>query len=230
MNDKIVAGVDACPGGWVSFQVNTVSRATDVRILNLPALLRVGSSELVAVAIDIPIGLLDGPRACDRAARKVLGPVRGCSVLSSPSRAALSAKNYRQACQANQQRTGRMLSRQSWCIGPKIKEIDEAISPSTQEWVSEVHPEVCFWAMNGKKPMTHRKKRSEGQAERLNLVRRFFPAIEEHTLRRPVHVGIDDLLDAAAGAWTALRIHQGTALSICTPEQDARGLEVTIRY
>jgi predicted RNase H-like nuclease len=65
-------------------------------------------------------------------------------VFSSPCRAALLAKDYRQACEANQPRTGRKLSRQSWCICPKIKEVDDAISPSTQEWASEVHPEVSF--------------------------------------------------------------------------------------
>ena len=230
MSDVLVAGVDGCPGGWVSFEVNVASRKTDIRILCLPALLRGRPPQLAALAIDIPIGLLDGPRACDRAARKLLGPVRGCSVFSSPCRVALRAEDYRQACEANRQRTGRMLSRQSWCIGPKIKEVDDAISPSTQEWASEVHPEVCFWAMNGYRPMAFGKKSREGIVERLAILSTVFPSIESHLTRRPDRVGTDDLLDAAAAAWSALRIYGGVAQSVCAPERDARGLEVTIRY
>jgi predicted RNase H-like nuclease len=75
-DESFVAGVDGCPGGWVAFRVSLDSRATDVEIVDLPAILRDRPRGLAALAIDIPIGLLDGPRACDRAARKLLGPVR----------------------------------------------------------------------------------------------------------------------------------------------------------
>ena len=68
--------------------------------------------------------------------------------------------------------------------------------------------------MNNCEPMAHRKKSREGQAERLSLLRKFFPAIEDHKLRRPVHVGVDDLLDAAAAAWSALRIYDGVAQGV----------------
>jgi hypothetical protein len=43
-------------------------------------------------------------------------------------------------------------------------------------------------------------------------------------------VGVRGLLDAAAAAWTALRRHRGESSSVCTPERDAQGLEVTICY
>ena len=125
---------------------------------------------------------------------------------------------------------GRGLSRQPWCIGPKIKAVDDAISSTAQDWAFEVHPEVCFWAMNNRIPKAFRKKRKEGKSERRALLSKVFPAIEDHILRRPVHAGIDDLLDAAAAAWTALRIHTGTAECVCPPERDERGLEVAIRY
>ena len=230
MNDKIVAGVDGCSGGWVSFQVNTASQATEVRILDIATLLQNRPLDLALVAVDIPIGLLDGPRACDRAARQLLGPVRGCSVFPAPSRGALQAADYRDACELNRQRTGRRLSRQAWCICPKVKAVDDAVSPGKQQWAFEVHPEVSFWAINNGRPMAHRKKSREGQTERLTLLAKVFPAIEEHVLRRPVHVAVDDLLDAAVAAWSALRICEGTAECVCTPELDERGLEVTIRY
>jgi len=226
----MVAGVDGCPGGWVAFKVNLTSRITDVELVDLPRMLRSQPDGLTVIAIDIPIGLLDGPRACDRAARMLLGPVRGCSVFPSPCRAALKAPGYRLACEINQQLSGRKLSRQAWCIGPKIKAVDDAITPASHDWAFEVHPEVSFCAMNYCRPMPHGKKSREGKAERLELLHTVFPGVSEHLLRRPPHVGVDDLLDAAAAAWSALRIHEGIAQSVSPPELDERGLEVAIRY
>jgi predicted RNase H-like nuclease len=230
MNRSIVAGVDGYPGGWVCFQVDIASRSTDVQLLDLPAALLNRPLGLAAVAIDIPIGLLDGSRSCDRAARKLLGPVRGCSVFSAPCRAALLARDYQEACEMNRQRTGRKLSQQAWCICPKIRVVDHAISTASQQWAFEVHPEVCFWAMNDRIPMAHGKKTQEGKAERLTLLTKHFPAIKDHVLHRPPRVGVDDLIDAAAAAWSALRIYDGTAQCVWQAERDDRGLEVAIRY
>ena len=111
---------------------------------------------LRALAIDIPIGLLagrrvcdnaarTGRRACDNAARKLLGKHRGCSVFSPPCRETLSAVDYSDACHVNQALTGKRISRQAWSIAPRIKAVDDVITPLHQSWVFEVHPEVCFW-------------------------------------------------------------------------------------
>jgi predicted RNase H-like nuclease len=78
--------------------------------------------------------------------------------------------------------------------------------------------------------MMHNKKTKAGVNERLNLLRTVFPDIERHLLNRPPRVGRDDLLDAAAAAWTALRLHKGDALNICNPECDEKGLSVVIWY
>jgi predicted RNase H-like nuclease len=174
---SFVAGVDGCPGGWVAFKVSLGSLDIDVEVVDLPAILRDRPRGLAALAIDIPIGLLDVSRACDRAARKLLGRVRGSSVFPASCRAALEATEYRLACEINQQRSGRKLSKQAWCIGPKIKAADDAITPADQDWAFEVHPEVSFWAMNNCRPITHGKKSREGKAERLELLHRLFPRI-----------------------------------------------------
>lgn len=71
----IVAGVDGCHGGWIAFKVEQPSRATSVEVVDLAGLLRKRSPDLSYLAIDIPIGLLDGSRACDKAARKHTGSV-----------------------------------------------------------------------------------------------------------------------------------------------------------
>jgi predicted RNase H-like nuclease len=225
-----VAGVDGCRAGWIAFKVELPSLVTSVEVIDLPAVLTNRTSDLAFLGIDIPIGLLDGSRACDKAARKLLGQPRGTSVFAAPCRAALVAKAHSEASVVNRQRTGRGLSLQSFHIRPKIKQVDDAIAPECQQWAFEVHPEICFWALNGQRPMAHKKTTPEGKAERISLLAPIFPKIERHLGSRPKGVGKDDLLDAAAAAWTAIRLHRGDALPVCAPERDEKGLAATIYY
>jgi predicted RNase H-like nuclease len=226
----LVAGVDGCRSGWITFKVDLPAHATSVEVVDLPAWLRERPPGLVCVAIDIPIGLLDGPRECDKAARKLLGRPRGSSVFPAPCRAALGAQIYAEASSINRQKTTRGLSQQAWGIATKIKQVDDAIRSECQRWVFEVHPEVCFWALVGQRPMAHGKKTKAGIAERVEVLRSLFPEIEHHLQNRPPSVGKDDLLDAAVAAWTALRAYKGEARRVCEPERDANGLETTIWY
>lgn len=226
-----IAGVDGCRGGWIAFKVDlTAHHATSVEIIDLPSWFRQRPPSLACVGIDIPIGLLDGPRQCDKAARRLLGQPRGTSVFAAPCRGALSSKDHASATATNLRTTGRGLSQQAWGIIPKIKQVDDAITLDSQRWAFEVHPEVCFWVLNQRRPMKHNKKTREGVAERLDLLRRAFPEIERHLAKRPLRVGADDLLDAAAAAWTALRWHRKEAECVCTPEHDKRGLAINIHY
>jgi predicted RNase H-like nuclease len=224
-----VAGIDGYRGGWVSFKVDLASRSTLVELIDLPSILRNKPIDLAILAIDIPVGLLDGSRACDKAARRLLGQPRGTSVFAAACRASLSEKTHA-ASGTNLRITGRGLSQQAWGIAEKIKQVDDAITPECQKWVFEVHPEVCFWILAGERSMAHGKKTKAGVEERLDLLRSVFPDIERHLQNRTPGVGKDDLLDAAAAAWTALRICKGKAQRVCDPERDANGLETTIWY
>ena len=206
------------------------SLVSSVDVVDLAEILRSRPADLACIGIDIPIGLLDCSRACDKAARKLLGQPRGSSVFAAPCRAALSAKNYREANAINLQKAGRGLSQQAWGIAPKIKQVDDAISADCQRWAFEVHPEVCFWALNQCRPMTHNKKAKQGIAERIAVLREVFPEIDKHLSNRPPRVGADDLLDAAAATWTALRWHRSAAECVCAPESDEMGLSATIYY
>jgi predicted RNase H-like nuclease len=225
-----VAGVDGYRGGWVAFKVAMPNHATSIEVVDLPAWLRERPPDLGSLAIDIPIGLLNGSRACDKAARNLLGQQRGTSVFAAPCRSALSAKSHAAATATNLDMTGRGLSQQAWGIAPKIKQVDDAITPDSQRWAFEVHPEVCFWVLNQRRPMKHNKKTKEGAAERLALLRRVFTEIERHLANRPRRVGADDLLDAAVAAWTALRWNHGEAQSACPAERDDKGIETTIYF
>lgn len=227
---EFVAGVDGCRDGWVCFLVDLHSRSTSVQVINLPVWLRNRPPGVACVGIDIPIGLLDGPRACDIAARKLLGARRGSSVFPTPCRVAVRAGSYEKASAANRSTTGRGLSRQAWGIAPKIRQVDDAITSSCQQWAFEVHPEISFWNLNGKNPMRFKKKTKQGKEERLLLLRTPFPGIDLHLESRPHYVGADDLLDAAAAAWTALRYRAGNAESVCNAEHDDKGLAATIYF
>jgi len=78
--------------------------------------------------------------------------------------------------------------------------------------------------------MAYRKKTAQGKADRLGLLNRVFPGMEQHLSRRAQLVAEDDVLDAAAAAWTALNMQDGRAERVCEPEQDENGLAVTIHY
>jgi predicted RNase H-like nuclease len=230
LNKMFVAGIDSCRGGWVAFKVRPASLNISVELFDLRSFLKNKPDDLAILAIDIPIGLLDGSRACDKAARKLLGQPRGTSVFAAPCRESLSAKNHGTASATNLRITGRGLSQQAWGIAPKIKQVDDAIAPDCQKRVFEVHPEVCFWALAGKRPMAHGKKTKAGVEERLELLQTIFQDIECHLQNRPPSVAKDDLLDSAVAAWTALRIHRGEAQRVSEPERDANGLQTTIWY
>jgi predicted RNase H-like nuclease len=133
-------------------EVEVPSLVTSVAVIELPSLLKNRPSDLAYLGIDIPIGLFDGPRACDKAARKFLGWPRRNSVFPASCRAALQATTYAEASIINREKTGRGLSQQAFGIGSKIKQVDDAMTPDCQQWAFEVHPEVCFSALNGQHP------------------------------------------------------------------------------
>jgi predicted RNase H-like nuclease len=70
-----VAGVDGTPGGW-AVVLMAQNRLTVQKVATLSDLVDI-RSDLKVVGVDVPIGLLEnyekGGRACDRAARKLLG-------------------------------------------------------------------------------------------------------------------------------------------------------------
>ena len=78
--------------------------------------------------------------------------------------------------------------------------------------------------------MVNKKKKKSGFNERLDLLSPIFLEIQRHLLNRPSGVAKDDLLDAAAAAWSALRRHGGESSCVCTPERDDEGLSVAIYF
>lgn len=183
------------------------------------------------VAADIPIGLSDiGARDCDLLARRLLRQPRARSVFPAPPRACLAAESYDEACAASLRLTGRKLNLQTWGIMPRIAEVDSVMTPALQGCVVEVHPEVCFWSLGGRRAMRYSKKKPEGRAERLRVLSRHCEEQLGAALDRscrPAGVAMDDVLDALAAALTALAFATGRWRRIPeSPPTDARGLRM----
>ena len=107
------------------------------------------------VCIDIPIGLSsDGFRACDRAARQLLGK-RSSSVFPVPPRLALATLTYEEINLASKAQCGKGVSKQAFYLLPKIREAEALLRSSDSDnfdWL-ETHPELCFSSFNGAVPM-----------------------------------------------------------------------------
>jgi predicted RNase H-like nuclease len=192
------------------------------------------------VAVDMPIGLPErigaGGRAAENAIRPLLG-ARQSSVFSVPSRQAVYAAGYREACRIAQATSDppRKVSKQLFNIAPKIREVDEALRGSSDAArVFEVHPELAFWRLNGERALTEPKKvKSRPYEPGLALRRTLLIAagLVNDAVNTPLPKGAaaDDLLDALACATIARRLFAGTAQPFPDPPScDKFGLPMAI--
>jgi predicted RNase H-like nuclease len=229
-----VAGADGARGGWavVSFEAG---RCRIGKVGRLSEIFDGGLSPKI-VAVDIPIGLLDGfeagGRRCDREARKCLGK-RAASVFPAPVRPVLKVSMYEDACALSREsvENAKAISKQTWAIVPKIREVDDLLRtrPALREIIHEVHPEVCFRELAGA-PMKYSKKKREGQDERKRALRQSFPDLDEILTRgRKEGLASEDIVDAAAACCSALRLAAGEGRSLIEPvPRDRAGLPMTI--
>jgi predicted RNase H-like nuclease len=150
-------------------------------------------------------------------------------VFSVPSRAAVQAADYAEACRIALATSDppRALSRQLFNIMPRIREVDAALraDPAAAARVFESHPELAFCRLNGGVPPPPKKTAEGVAARRLLLVGAGLAAAD----RPPRGAGIDDVLDALACATVARRLHHGEAQSFPDrPPRDAHGLPIAI--
>ncbi|MBI4201651.1 MAG: DUF429 domain-containing protein [Chloroflexi bacterium] len=233
-----LAGVDGCKGGWIVVAADRKLSSLTVGVFPTVSTVLAAYPELHVMAEDIPIGLLDtepGERSCDREARAVL-MARRSSVFPAPRRFLLGVTPYSKANALSKEQAGRGLSAQTYNIMDKVREVDDVVRVTGQGTVREVHPEVCFWAMNRKRPMTHYKKTPQGRLERrlllaTHLEEDLVQASEAQAPRRGI-AGLDDLYDALAALWTARRILEGQSerLPRGLVQRDSLGLAMEINY
>jgi predicted RNase H-like nuclease len=235
-NHAPAAGIDGCRAGWFYVELDATGGSRHGVASSFAGTIgELRRANLVLV--DIPIGLPGAglqARECDMAARQAISP-RGSTIFPAPSRAALDAKDYAAACAANQDETGRRISRQCWNIVPKIREADRYLRRATgHPPIREMHPEVAFWALNGGKPLMTRKKSRVGLEERLAVLERYLPDARavfadcEAAYRRK-DVARDDIVDAMAGAVTGT-LRPALATFPARPARDGAGLPMEIVY
>lgn len=241
MTPRWVVGLDGCRAGWVAAFVSPGHDGVRLRVIEHFTDIFAAPEEPCIVAVDIPIGLPadTGPcgRGPERAVRRLLGD-RQSSVFAVPSRAAIYARDYREACRVALQTSDppKKVSKQLFMIAPKIREVDETLrhAPSLASRVFEVHPEVAFWRLNGNRALSEPKKvKGRPFAPGLALRRRllvqhgFAEAATEEAA--PSGAAIDDLLDALACAAIARRVLARVAVPFPDPPlRDEFGLPIAI--
>lgn len=247
----VLAGVDGCPGGWIAAVEDSgiVRAKTFGRFAELAASL--GDDALIAV--DMPIGLPDhcfGGRGPEQLVRPLLG-ARQSSVFSIPSRDAVHActdaeaaadwYGAHRACCAAARATStppRAVAIQGFGLFRKIRELDAFLraAPGRAERIVEGHPELAFWRLNGRAPLSRPKKvkgvpYGPGFDERAALLAtQGFGADFLAALPSPaLGAARDDLLDACAMLTVARRLAAGVAKSFPPdPPRDRFGLPIAI--
>jgi predicted RNase H-like nuclease len=240
-NNSWLAGVDGCPAGWIVAFVRPHDGEVRLRIVPRFADVLAAPEQPAVVAVDMPIGLPKQVGAGGREAENVVRPLLGArqsSVFSVPSRDAIYAADYSEACRIAQATSepSRKVSKQLFNIAPKIREVDETLRTYVHapRRVFEVHPELAFWRLNGERALTEPKKVKSRPYEpglglrRSLLVAAGFSELAVNALP-PRGAATDDLLDALACAAIARRIDAGIARPFPNPPpNDEFGLPMAI--
>ena len=273
MSDSVIkyVGVDGCKAGWIG-----IGLADDgypkVAVCEDISDIVASFKDACVILVDIPIGLPeDGKpifRVCDKEARGLLGK-RLNAVFLVPSRRFANealenedwgyrkseemkyAERHRKASKWSQDRYGKGIAAQAFGITRKIGEMDEYLpkhlgADSPMPTIREVHPEICFWALNGgntDSAMATSKKKPLGFGERLDVLRhraQDFNCVDVDAIIKKVRdkftrsqVADDDILDALAAAITArIGCQEGNELRTLpeNPPTDSKGLPMEMVY
>jgi predicted RNase H-like nuclease len=206
-----VLGVDGTKKGWVAIALEQGRFAGDWLLPIDTKFEEFADAQVIAV--DVPIGC--GPRKADAAARKRLKGAAS-TMFTTPARHLLETPF----------RPGLGVSAQSHALGERILRVTDLARSDGRLY--EVHPEISFLEMNGGRPLGHRKKSAAGAMKRMELLRQ--QGIDITNLGEAGSAPLDDVLDAAAAAWTAHRILTGAAKSLPDPPESLEGLSVAIWY
>lgn len=197
-----VVGIDAARGAWLAVALEDGHFADATMAPTIDHVLA-AHSEAAAVAIDIPLGIVETyGREADAAARRFVQP-RGSSVFPTPPRAVIEARDYDAARAISDERGWPRPTKQSYGMRHRILEADRAAR--SDDRLFEVHPEVSFRELAGHPLET--KKSFHGQTQRVELLASAGIHLDGQRID-------DDLLDAAVAAWSATRYARREALSL----------------
>ena len=203
-------GLDGCPDGWVAVTLHDGGVA-DVRVVATIAE-ALERSAPQHVGVDMPVGLVDGPRETDAAARALL-PGRASSVFSTAPRAVVegfvdgSITTHADATARSVEVSGVGLSQQAWRLVPKMAEVERLAASGVV--LTEVHPELAFATVAGR-PLP-RKRSWPGLMLRAELLRELGVVLPSR-FDGDVRAAPDDVVDAAVCAWVADGLASGAAM------------------
>jgi predicted RNase H-like nuclease len=207
-NGLEVVGVDGAKAGWVAVALVDGRFTRAVEVANLVELPREFPAASV-FAIDVPMHLnADTFRSVDAKLRRQPG-VSPSTVFNAPPRRALDAASHEAAQRWCTSRGLMGFSQQSWALREKIISAEvlhvEAKGPS----FVEVHPEATFALMNKGARLRGGKRSWNGVMHRRQLLAELGITLPDELPNGVGGIGIDDVLDAAAAAWSALRYGRG---------------------
>lgn len=201
-------GIDGCKLGWVAASYDS----GDVLIFKTINDVIAHYKDDYIILIDMPIGLASTKnkiRTCEKEARRALPAKKKSSVFPVPCREVLSADSYADANEINKKVVNCGISKQSWFIMHKIKEVDDLLidNPDLRPKIKESHPEIAFQFLNDGHYLINNKKSAEGIAERLTILMKHndkTEALYNKALldNKRKDVAKDDILDALCLAVT----------------------------
>jgi predicted RNase H-like nuclease len=198
--DVLSVGLDGARAGWVAVHLRREGPA-DVTVHGALDDLPVASD--VVLAVDMPIGAVDGRRDADVAARAAL-PGRASSVFGAPPRSVLDAvargevSDHAAASALARRQAGLGLTQQAWRLVPRILELERLAA--ARPAVLEVHPELAYAVVLGAPAPP--KRTWAGRQVRAETLRRLGVRLPARFVGDD-RVATDDVLDAAICAWVA---------------------------
>ena len=208
-------GIDGTRNGWITAEFTGDTWKLDFYE-------KLSSIDFEEALIDIPIGLPeDSTRKCDAEARDFLAPERHYSIFNCPVRDAVYADNYEEACEINEEKTGKRISKQAWNIVPKIREADKE---ARKRKLRESHPEVFFKAIEVESVIDS-KSSEKGLEARRRVLERFGDTSIIESFSK-IGVTQDDLIDAMVLSLVSKYKLESIPEN---PDNDSKGLEMSIR-
>jgi len=179
-----------------------------------------------AIAVDMPIGgEPDRFRRVDLEARRLLGR-RWPSIFEVPPLRVLRQERFEEAAALCRRLTGKALSQQCFALRERILETTAAADQDPR--LLEAHPELSFYALNGDRPAAAAKKSWNGLQQRRTLLAGAGLHVPDDLGEAGERAHADDVLDAAAVAWTAARYVRGEAIALPPEFVGASGRRLTI--
>lgn len=228
-------GIDGCKGRWLAVALSDMGH--EVKLFDRIDQVCEYYKHADSILLDMPIGLSEHIQDIrpDSALRKKLKG-KSSSVFNTPCRQAVYEGDYINASTLNLGIVGSKLSRQSFAIMPKIREVDVFLqtNPEWKNRLLESHPEYCFANLNRGDPILENKHTAEGTAKRLAVLERYYPdshaVVQLFNSSYPALVKrTDDLLDAFAQALVgAIGLESGFHSIPETPSLDNQGLIMQI--